>query len=111
MLPPECYSTFDHILQLPHVPWERISQDQFPRLGRESFHLFVHLGGAGLEHVIGNHQDVLLPLTQWWNDNLDDIEPIKQIFAEPSLCDFFPQIFLRGTDQPHIDIYPILPTY
>jgi len=54
--------------------------------------------------VIGDDHDVFLPLSQRWNHDLDDVQAVEQILAEPSHRHFLAQILLRGAHQADIDV-------
>src|SRR3954471_8663055 len=56
--------------------------------------------------MIGEGKDVLASLPQGRDADLDDIEPVVEILAEPARADLVGQIAIGGGDQPdiHLDV-------
>ena len=54
--------------------------------------------------VIHQQQDVVAALAQRRDADLNDVEPVEQIFAEQSIGDALTQIAIRRGDQPHVGV-------
>lgn len=53
--------------------------------------------------MLGQRNNILAPFAQWQYMNIDDVEPIKQIFAKPAFRNLLPKITMSGSEQ--VDIY------
>ena len=60
-------------------------------------------GARRFEEVIGEQGDVLAPLAQRWNSDLDHVQPVEEILAEPALSHRLLQVRVGGRDQAHVD--------
>jgi hypothetical protein len=56
------------------------------------------------EKVLDEYGDVDRALTQRGQSNGNDVEPIKQVFAEGALCDELLEIAVRRRDEAHVDV-------
>ena len=61
------------------------------------------LSAEVIEEKIDQQTDVLAPLAQRRNHQLEHAESIIQIFAELLLADVVLQVLVRGGDDPHVD--------
>ena len=55
-----------------------------------------------LEEVIGEQQDVGLPLAQRRHENREDVQPVVQILAERAGRDRLLEVLVGRRDQPHV---------
>ena len=77
----------DRILQFPHVARPAIIHEH-------SCHFWIKRTCRGTAVLIKSFQEVLdelgkisLVLAKWWNFEVDDVQAVKEIFAEGSLRD------------------------
>src|SRR5262249_27815387 len=52
--------------------------------------------------VVDEQRDVLLPLAQRWDDDLDAVDTEEQVLAEAAGGDLALQVTVRGADQPEV---------
>src|SRR5262249_14401834 len=61
--------------------------------------------GVPLHEVFGQRQDLLLTLAQRRKRDLDDVQAIVEILAEPARRDRLLQILVRRGEDPHVDLH------
>ena len=73
------------MLQLPDITGPRVFHQLTPRLPAQPFDRFLYFRLYTSE-MIGQHQDILSPLTQRWYGYLYGIDPIEQVLPETPLA-------------------------
>ena len=66
-------------------------------------HRSAHLRTNALQDGLAQGFQILLALAQRWQEDINDIQAVIQVLPERIVSDFSCQIFVRGTDQAHID--------
>src|SRR5882724_3095838 len=95
----------DRVLELTHVAGPRLLFEVPDELGRELDHVAQPVTLAVLARELAREQrDVPLPLAQWWDDQIDHVEPIVEVLAEPSGLDLLREIAMRRRDHAYIDL-------
>ena len=57
-----------------------------------------------MQEVLDEQLDVVAALAQRRQHDVDDVEPVVEVFAEPSRAHECRQILVRRRDQPHVDV-------
>ena len=91
------------MLQLPDITGPRVFHQLTPRLPAQPFDRFLVFPAIQPLEMIGQHQDILSPLTQRWYGYLYGIDPIEQVLPETPLAHQLTQIGVGGADQTNID--------
>ena len=74
--------TLDDVLQLAHVARPVVSLHEVEGLGRQLQVRLVVLGPVLLQEVMGEQRDVFAPVAQRRQLDLDDVQPIVEVFSE-----------------------------
>ena len=82
----------DDVLELAHVARPVVLHQQVERLGRELEVRLVVLLAVFLEEVLREQRDVVLPLAQRRQVDVDDVQPVVEVLAEPSVLHHLLQI-------------------
>ncbi len=96
------HAAFDHVLQLAHVARPFIGAEVVDGAGSEAMHLPVVLKGKLAQKMAGQNGNVLAPLAQGRQMDVDHVQPVEEVLAEPSGHDLFLQILVRGCHQTKI---------
>src|SRR5215475_743008 len=100
----EYNSALDGVLQFADVSGPVITCESEHRFFSEAFDGFVVFVRVELEEMHREKRNVFFALVERRNTDIDDIQSIKQIFAEPLLLDFFVKIFVRRNENAHIGV-------
>src|SRR5439155_11715396 len=91
-----------HVLQLAHVAWPVVLEQDLHRLLAHVFH--PPLGRVPLQEVIHEQRDVVPALAQRRELDRDHVEPVVEVGAEPSLRDIALQVGVGGGHQAAVDL-------
>ncbi len=93
---------FHHVFQLAHVARPGVSQQQL--LGRllEAAQRLARPFGRPGQEVLGQRQDVLGPVAQRRQVDVDDVQPVEQVLPEPPFLQPFFQMSVGGGDQANV---------
>ena len=101
--PGEDNGSFDAVFEFTNIAGPWVALEQVNRFFRYTFKVFLILGGGILQEVFDQQLDVGHTLAQGRQMNLDDIEPIIEVFAEFSLLDLLIEVGVCGGDDADID--------
>ena len=73
-------------------------------LGRDSRDVQAHAGVHAVEEVLHQQRDVLAPVTQSWQMQGEDVEPVVQVLAECSPLDLLGQVTRGGGHHADVDL-------
>src|SRR5437899_4192550 len=96
------YQSFDHVLQLAHIPWPMIMGEERQRLCCNALHLASKGFVVLYEEVIDEEWDIFTAVAQRWHMHWDHIETIKQVITEQAVGRHLLEILIRSSDNPHI---------
>jgi hypothetical protein len=54
--------------------------------------------------MVGEERDVLTPVFEWRQSNLDGVEPVEQVFSEALFSDELAQVSIGRGDHAHIHV-------
>ena len=92
-------------LELPHVPLPLVVHEELHDAVRHLPHVLVQLPVDLLEEVGDEERDVLAALPQGGQDDLDDLEPVVEVLAEPALLDVLGQVLGRRREDADVDAH------
>jgi hypothetical protein len=58
---------------------------------------------VALHEVLGEAGDLLAPVAQRRNQDVDDVQPIEEVLAKAAGRDFAPEVAVGGADRSHVD--------
>src|SRR4026208_1347498 len=90
--------TFDGVLQLAHIAWPRIRNEQRHRV-RNDFTWRIAVPAERSKKVHNEPGDVLLPFAQRWYRQVNHVQTLKPVLTEESLPDHVPQVAVRRRDD------------
>lgn len=101
----------DAVLQLPHVTWPVVAHEHVNGGGTEAENLLpvfqIHLA----DKVICQKENVRFALRQVGQVNLEDVQAVKEVFAEAALLDEAFQVLARARDDADVcaldDVAPL----
>src|SRR5690606_6766225 len=93
----------DGVRQLTYVARPGVCSELAQRLRLVAADRLAVSAGGTFEEVRGQPRDVLGPLTQRREMDLDRVQPVEQVLAEPALVDLATDVDVRRTDHTHID--------
>ena len=93
---------FDDVAQLPDVAGPAVTPERFKRLFREAAERAVVAPSKEYQKLLRERNCIIRPFAEWRNLDLDHVEPIEEVFAEPSFLDRILQIHVRRRDETHI---------
>ena len=73
----------DGVFQLPYIARPRIGLEPAHRLGGQPVDVFDRLPAVLFQEMIRQQGDVFFPVPQRRQRNLDDVDPIEEVFPEP----------------------------
>jgi len=77
--------------------------------GRDPGDIFVQFPALPLDRFFNQGQDILRPIAQGREHNLDHVQPVKQVIPECMVGDFAFQVLIRGRDYPHVGFDRVVP--
>jgi len=95
----------DGILQLTHIPRPVVVQKHLQGSLGNVGHLFAQLVRDPFHKVRGQQRDVLTPVPQRGDADLDHVQTIVKIVAEPALLHQLGQVLVGGRDHAHVDAH------
>ena len=96
---------FDHVRKFTYIPWPVIVLKGFHGFLGNGLNRFSHSSGKFCYKPLDEQRDVFGPVFKGWNFYRIYIEPIPKILSKPSLFNFFLQITVRGSNNPHVSVY------
>src|SRR5262249_12059899 len=97
------HGTLDDVGQFPDIAWPVVQHEELHCLWGQALDRLMHLVTEALQEVVGQEGDVLAALTQWGEENRDDMDAIVEIVAKLSCLDSAPQILIRGSNKTEVD--------
>lgn len=94
---------FDDVLEFANVAGPVVGVEGLEELGGDVFDLAVVLRGIFGDEVAGEQEDVVATMSKRGGFDVDDIESIEEVFSEAALLDFFDEVFVGGSDDPHVE--------
>src|SRR6185295_2073924 len=93
------------VLELADVARPGIAGEQFERVLANGIDAAPLLRGKAGEEMQGELRHVLETLAQGWDPERKHVEPIVEIFAEPTFLHELDHVAVGGRDQAEIDLY------
>ena len=93
----------DDVLQLADVAGPAVRRHRVHRRPIEPVDVPIGRLGRFADEVVDQQRDVTGPLPQRRNDEVDDVDSVEQIFAEPVVGDRGRQIFVGRENDPRVD--------
>ncbi len=95
--------TFNNIFQLAHITRPVVMHKRLHCSLIKSLHLAVKLLIVLLQKVLDEQRNIALALSQRRHLNVNDIEPVVQIFTKGLRFDHLKEILIGSRHNPHID--------
>ena len=95
----EGHHAVDAVFQLTDVAGPVVGHDRLGGFGVQSVR-----AADGREEVLQQERDIFPSFAQWREGETDDVEAVKQIFAETPAGNFAGEIAVRGGDDADIDL-------
>src|SRR2546422_2895698 len=92
----------DDVLQLPDVPWPRVSDEAIHRALRDHVDLASELLGESREKERRELGDVRRPFAQGGHVEREDVQAIEEVRAEPPGAHGLLQVAVGRGDHPHV---------
>ena len=94
----------DDVVELAHValPGQRHEQLQGGAVG--AFEALLQLAVVDADEVLDQRRDVLAPLAQRRDLDVDDVEAVVEVVAELARLDLAPQVAVGGGDDADVDL-------
>src|SRR4030095_13271455 len=89
----------EHVSQLPDIAGPFVTAQRLHRPWRQ----FRRGARALAEKGCGERQNVVTPLPEWWNVNVEDVQPVVEICAEFPLRDRILEVSISGGDDADVD--------
>src|SRR5262245_11010003 len=99
----EQHRALDRMVQLAHVAGPGMGAQRLQRFGLEPGQPLAVARGMALEEVGGEERDVVAPLAQRRQADLDRVDSEQQVLAEAPHRHLAAQVAVGGRDQPHRD--------
>lgn len=93
----------DHVLELADVAGPGIGPEYLFHIGVEAAEALALLGGVIEQELMGDRQDVVLPLAQRQVDR-DDVQPVVKVLAEAALLDLAQRVAVGSTQDAQVDL-------
>ena len=87
------------VLELADVAGPVIAHQHVDRRRRDALDVLAVLARELLEEVVGQQQDVGLPLAQRRHEDREDVQPVVQVLAERPAGDRLLEVLVGGRDQ------------
>src|SRR5262249_11410034 len=94
----------ERVAQLADVSRPAVIEQRLARVLGESGRLTPKRLADLLQERLAQRQDVGPTLTQRDNPDVEDLQPVKEVFAEIAAFDGFPQVAVRGSDHAHVGL-------
>ena len=94
----------DDVLQLADVAGPVVADERVDRRRRDALDLLAVIGRELLDEVVGEQQDVGLPLAQRRDEDGEDVEAVEQILPQRAVRDRRLHVLVGGGDQPDVDL-------
>ena len=93
-----------------HIPSPVVLQERAHGPVAHRTYFLSHLPGALFDKISYQQWDILCPFPQGRHMNVEDVQPVKEIFAEAALFHQIPEVLIGGRDDPHIHVDgPVVP--
>ena len=93
----------DHVLELAHVPGPGAIGERGHGVRRDGAR-DVPISRELLQKLFNEQRDVFFAVAQRGHDDVDDVEPVKQILAKQASFDHLVEPPVRGGDHPHVHV-------
>ena len=94
----------DGVRELADVPGPAVAEEEARRLGREAAHARAGPPGRVVEEGLREREDVLRPLAERRDRDLDDAQPVVEVAPEVARLDLPREVAVRRGDDPHVDL-------
>ena len=96
------HRALDDVLQLAHVAGPVVADQHVDGGGGDAPDALAVLARVLGEEVVGEQQDVRLPLAQRRHEDGEDVEPVVEVLAEGPLGDGRLEVLVGGGDEPDV---------
>ena len=98
----EGHRSLDAVLQLSHVARPGVREERVRGAPGEAEHpALARLGAA--QHVVGDRQDVAAAQAKRRDLDVDDVDPVEEVLAEPLLRDLVLEVPVGGRQDPRVE--------
>jgi hypothetical protein len=104
LTPAEDDALLDTVLELAHVSRPLVADEEIQRARREPPHRAAVARRELRQEMIGEERDVLRPLAQGRDRDVDHGDPVVEIGAEGPASHRLPEVAVRGRDE--ADVHP-----
>ena len=97
------HAAFDHVAQLTDVAAPRMAPQELQVAGLDRFDGLVHLRGKDVREMAGILVDIGRTFAERRQFDLENGEPVIEVFAEVARCDLCGQVAVGRGDNAHVD--------
>ena len=94
---------FDDVLQLPDVAGPVVFHQQFLRHAGDGLDMLVEFLVVGVDEVVGQNDDIILPVPEGREEDGNDLEPVIEVISEDLLLHGLDQVLVGRRYDPDID--------
>src|SRR5205807_6042009 len=100
----EDHGALERVAQLADVARPAVLAEDLHRLGRHAGELLPALAAEAIDEVLHEERNVVAPLLERRERDLEDVETEEEVFAEAARLDLFLEVAVGGADHANVDV-------